>query len=433
MGRDEQAVGRIQGAHSKKHNRLAVDEAQETSEAVLNARANLMVDQDFKSLLLANATDRHTPFGKLCEPVQGWDKIDPERDFSWECKSGWVDSLKRSRTKLYRLDATRSPNVVAGRVIYPFLITKEKLEQMASEFGENSVYYWAFGRGFFAPDNAESKIIGYQAIVDSSEEGGYFLNPPMRIAAIDPAFEGGDKFCFVSAEVGERATDRAPMIKLRRRVHVHKEPEPGEPLSRTLARRVMELCREEGVLPRNLIADYTGASRDVVSQLQSMWSMEVVGCSFAGAATERKILDTDEKEADRLFDRFVSEMCFASKAFMEAGIIKNMGGPQFEEMRTQLMARAYSLKGEKRVAQTKTAMKKIVGYSPDDADCLNLLVELCRRKGISAGRADTFVDNDPEVEQEKARKVDEALYPSFGVAIENGGSLFGEGYDDYRR
>ena len=432
VGRDAGAVGRIQGVHSKRHNRLVVDEAQETSEAVFKARSNLMTDIDFKSVLLANATNRHTPFGELCEPVGGWDKVEAERDFSWECKSGWVESLGRSKTKLYRLDATRSPNVMAGRVIYPYLITKEKLEQMASEFGENSVYYWAFGRGFFAPDNAENKIIPHQAIIDSSEEGGYFLEPPMRIAAIDPAYEGGDKFCYVSAEVGKKATDGKPMIKLLRRVHVHKEGEPGEPLSRTLARRVQELCKEDMVLPRNLIADFTGASRDVVSQLQSVWSMEVIGCSFAGGATERKILDTDEKEADRLFDRFVSEMCFATKAFMEAGLIKGLGGAQFEDMRNQLAARTYTLKGEKRAAQTKVAMRQLVGYSPDDADCLNLLVELCRQRGISAGRVEHFVDDDPEIAREKARKTEGALYPTFGVEIDILPNLFGDDHGIYR-
>lgn len=433
VGRDENAVGKIQGVHSKRCNRLVVDEAQETPPAVLRARANLMVDKDFKSVLLANATNRHTPFGELCEPVDGWDSVDPEHDFSWECKSGWVESAGRSRTKLYRLDATRSPNVLAGRVIYPYLITKEKLEMMASEFGENSVYYWAFGRGFFAPDNAEDKIIPEQAVVEASREADYFFEPPLSIAAIDPAYEGGDKFCYVSAEVGKSAQTLQPLVKLRRRVHVRKEGDPGEPLARTLARRVMELCKEDNVAPRNLISDFTGASRDVVSQLQTMWGMEVIGCSFAGGATERKILDTDEKEADRLYDRLVSEMCFATKAFMEAGIIRGMGGEQFSEMRTQLVARTYTLSKEKRVVQTKKAMRKLVRYSPDDADCLNLIVELCRRRGVAAGRPQVFVDDDPKEFALQLRKQQEASIPTFGVEVEEIPDLFGDSNNGFYR
>ena len=51
---------------------------------------------------------------------KGWDSIDPNTDETWKTK--WGGLYKR-------YDGERSPNILAGETVYPWLPTEEKIDE----------------------------------------------------------------------------------------------------------------------------------------------------------------------------------------------------------------------------------------------------------------------------------------------------------------
>lgn len=380
VGRDPDAVTRIQGNHSKNHRHVIIDEAEGTPPAIFEALANLMTDQDFRCAMLANPENQYGEFGSFCEPVEGWDAIDAEQDQWWETARGGI---------CIRLDGLRSPNMRFpkadnGKEPFPFLIDEGYVEQIKVSHGYESPRWWIFVRGWFPPAGTMGTVFNANVLGLARDRIQYNF-PPTLCASMDPAFEGGDECILQFGEYGEANGSPFAFNFLGEQVVKVKAKPGGDPLDYLIAYEVMGQCKAKGILPEQFILDTTGAGRSIAAILDKEWGL-VQRCEFGGAATDRKLKPTELKTCKDLFDRFVTELWFAAKAFMEENLVGGIG-IAFKTLREQLTARKYEIKGGKESIETKKEMKKRLGYSPDHADAFVLFTELIRRQGAVAGDA----------------------------------------------
>jgi hypothetical protein len=374
----QEAVEKIQGNHSRKRRHVVIDEAQGTPGAIFEASANLMTDPDFRMAMLANPTKRYSEFGTWCEPNDGWSAIDPETDVHWETRRGGV---------CIRLDGLKSPNIRHNAVHFPFLIRPEYLDSIRKSFGEGSPRWWTFVRGWFAPEGLAGVVVP-QSVIQKAEAAINYDMPPVRIASLDPAFEGGDQCVLMIGEYGKSGdTDHALNIRSSQPLKL-KVSENSDPLDYLIAHEVMRICKNEDIEPENFILDTTGAGRGVAAILAKEWG-PVQRCGFGEKCSERQVRASEPEPAKDLFDRFVSELWWAIRVWMEEGMVGGVDSAH-KNLRQQLVARQYETVRDKKISiEPKKEMKNRLGYSPDEADTLALLIELVRRRGGVAGTPNT--------------------------------------------
>lgn len=385
----DDAVEKIQGTHSRNARIVVIDEAQGTPKAIFDAAANLSADPLFLMLGLANPTDKNSEFGSWCEPVHGWESINPETDIQWETKRGGV---------CIRLDGARSANIRLGRVVFPFLIRPDFVQTIETSFGQDSPRWWTYFRGWFAPDGSVGSVVHASAL-SRAQDVVDFSQKPVRCAAFDPAFEGGDDAILSLGEYSP-VSKKLNLLEQKDAKASLKQSASSDPLDYRLAFAVIDYCKENGVSPENFIMDDTGAGRGVAAILEREWG-RINRCSFGGAPTTRRLRLKEKENASQLFDRFVSELWWAARVFMEDRMVGGVT-TKFRELRTELSSRRYeSVKDKKISVETKRDMKKRLGASPDRADSFCLLIELMRRKGALGGSQESAQAADPQKDRER--------------------------------
>jgi hypothetical protein len=396
--RGQEAVEKIQGNHSRKNRFVIIDEAQGTPGAIFDASANLLTDQDFRMAMLANPTRRYSEFGTWCEPEDGWAKIDPETDTHWETSRGGV---------CLRLDGLRSPNIKTGIVYFPFLIRPEYLDQVRKGFGEGSPRWWTYVRGWFAPEGLAG-VVCPQNVIQKAEKKVQYDLPPRKIAALDPAFEGGDQCVLMFGEYGDSRGSRFALNVTKSVPLKLAISEKSDPLDYLIAHETMEICKTEGVKPDDFIMDVTGAGRGVWSILTKEWG-PIQRCGFGDACSERQVRASEPEPAKDLFDRFVSELWWAARVWMDENMVGGLDISQ-KLLREQLVARQYETVRDKKISiEKKKDMKNRLGYSPDEADAFVMLIELVRRAGGVAGSANVHPHARDNQRKELAIRLSESL------------------------
>jgi hypothetical protein len=383
-----EAVEKIQGNHSRHHNFIIIDEAQGTPKAIFEAAANLSTDLDFRMAMLANPTKKFSELGSWCEPEGGWSKVDPEVDLFWETRRGGI---------CVRLDGARSPNIKHGRTIFPFLIRQDYVDTIEKSFGRGSPRWWTFYRGWFAPDGAMGLVVP-PSLLSRAEKKHEYNFKPTRIASLDPAFEGGDQSILSIAEYDDKF--RLNLVaQLPVKVVVGEKSDPFEFL---MAKEVTRLCKEHGVASASdLIVDTTGAGRGVAATIDMEWG-KCVRCNFGAAASERKLKanDGENETSDKLFDRFVSELWWAVRVWLETGLVGGINTSDHKDLCDDLCAREYETVRDKLISvEKKKDMKERLGRSPDHGDSFCMLIELIRRRGAVAGADEKIAGGTPRDKQ----------------------------------
>lgn len=376
----QDAVSKIQGNHSKNHRFIIIDEADGTPGAIFDASANLMSDADFRMVGLANPAKQYNELGMWVEPVDGWGSIDPEIDFEWETKKGGI---------CIRLDGLQSPNIRYKKNVFPWLIDQNYVDMVCNTHGMNSPRYWTFVRAWYPPDGAMGTIMS-PSILAKAEKKIDFKFEPTPIASFDPAFEGGDDRILTIGEygpVGDMPFNLNILEQIPVKVTMTKD---SDPLDFLIAREVMRICKDRGVEPSDFAMDSTGNGRGVLAILQREWSTEVTAVNFGSATTNRPIRYGDPTPAKDLYDRFVTELWFATREFILDGRVGGLEG--MTKLREQCSAREYEMVSERKSkVETKKDFSKRLGYSPDYADSLVVMIELLRQKGAVAGTEADFI------------------------------------------
>lgn len=370
-GSIESAIGKIQGKHPGRVVML-VDEAAQTQPAIFTARANLRTATTFFHFVaVANAVDQFDAHGVFCEPKNGWATIS-DTDESWETKTGIC----------LHFDGLKSPNVKAGDKRFPKLFAQEDIDNTRKNFGENSLEWWMYVRGFWPPTGIRSTFMDGAMISSGlAMKSAQWLMGFTRKAFLDPAFtSGGDRCILRFAKFGE-FIEGYRGIELWDRIHIQLVESPDNPINYQIADRVIAECQERGLQPSDFGMDVTSASglADIIEQ---RWGRGIVRLSFGGAASDRPMSRTDQRPAKQLCKNKVTELWNrASKMVQE----KSMRGLDAQTGR-EFCTRQFALVGEKKVAESKEEMKKRTkGVSPDDADPVAGLCDMFEQEHGAGG------------------------------------------------
>ena len=386
--KEKEAVGKLIGFKNKRVIVIA-DEMPELSESILEASAsNLSLNPEFQFIGIGNPASRFDAFGILSKPKGGWQSISPMDD-EWDTDRG----------RCIRFDGEKSPNVITGKLIYPWIVTQAKLDDARARFGENSLAYYRMFRGYWAPTGDEDNIYSETEIISAGADGdAIWLEPPTRVAALDPAFtNGGDRTPIQFGEFGI-SRDGIPTLMLTHRkllqdnVHDKKRTRTEQ-----IVQQFRDACTENGVEPWCCAFDKSGAGGPFGDVVAMSWSPEVLGVQFGGKASELPVSISDNTlSSDRYVNR-VSELWFGAKELIRTGQFKGVD----RELAKEMCARKYSTKkgtSLRMEVESKTDMKARTGASPDLADAAMILIELCRQRFGFGGMTVTMKKHETSVQ-----------------------------------
>lgn len=377
ISRNKDAAGRIRGGHATRR-RIILDEAQDMPAPIFDSLSNPMSAPDAKAVFLSNPVERVSIFGSWCEPKGGWAKYD-DTALSYETEKGGI---------CLQLDGLQSPNIRAGKTIYPYLLTQDSIDDIVKQHGIESVQYYSLVRGRFPPDGMVSKVFPSSTLEKGKIEIKFDFQP-QRCATLDPAFEMDNCVLHIGQLAMPVFGERLYKINGEKTIVFKFDASlNADPKDYQIAYWVMELCRSNGILPEHFIMDITGNARGVFAILQKEWSGKVQGVEYGGAASERNLRGDDARKCCDLYKYFVSELWFRASEYVKAGYL---GGIANLDPRTaeDISTRRYELKqgngGQLMQVETKKELKKRLGRSPDFGDAFVQFGELLIRLGTAPG------------------------------------------------
>lgn len=385
-GAIEQAVGKLQGVHLPRMVVMA-DEAAQTNPAIFSARANLEVGTDFYHFVaIANASSMYDPHGLFCEPKMGWGSVNDSDEY-WETKSGVC----------VRFDGLKSPNVKAGRLIYPYLFGQDNIDTIKKNFGEGSLEWWSYVRGYWTQGGARNTILDSATINDSGarEKIVWAGGGLTHLAALDPAFTNDGDDCILRFATMGPGTDDKMMLSLTDTIRLNLMEDENYPLFYQIADQTIEELNKRGIKPEHFAIDATGAGAGIADIISQRWKNGFNRVGFGGSPTDAPISMEDSRPAKEVYSNRVSQLWGQIRTIVVAGRLRGLD----DQTARELCARIYSLRNEKMLLESKKDLKKRTkGNSPDRADALALLVELFVNENGLSGAVGYGGEDDSEWE-----------------------------------
>lgn len=400
----KEAVGKFIGLKQSRVILLG-DELSELSEAILNAGlTNLSKNPSFQMIGMSNPNSRFDAFGIWSTPKDGWDSVDTNTADEWETK--W-------HGKYIRLDGERSPNIVAGEVIYPWLPTQEKLDEDKALLGVESRGYMRMVRAVFFDSDETTGIYTENELTSSGALNKVnWQGNPVNVAGLDPSFtNGGDRTVLFLAQCGYDTTGQY-VIEFGKAIHLNDDAtNKAVPRTYQIVEQVQKECKKHGVLPENLSVDATGAGAPFCDVLAGEWSNKFMRISFGGKASDKRVSVNSSKIGAELYVNRVSELWFVGKELMRTKQIFGIDS----ELAQEMTARNYDMikSGSLRMKiESKPEFKSRFGRSPDLADAAFLALD-CARQRLG------LVAVDPPDKEDLARPYRRTTIKSLSNALSN--------------
>lgn len=389
-GNTQKAVGHIQGLHNRRI-LIVIDEATETPEAIFEVLGNLIAGcVDFQVIVIGNPSTRFDPFGVFCEPKDGWSSVDLDTD-EWETRP------KFGKPGIcVRFDAEKSPNILEGKNNHKYLPTKESVFAAREQYGENSPRYYQMYRGMWAPEGLNQTVLTESMLITHDAFGKHIWmgGTEENMAALDPAFGGGDRPVLQFGRKGEITTGGTG-LQVTERVLLNVNARDKMPVHYQLANQVVSHCKQRGVKPHNFGLDSTGEGGGLADIIAREWSLEIRRVEFGGKPPDVAITNENNKPAYEVYDRQVTYLWFTIKEMIMSEQLKGLDAT----VSSQLCNRRWRMKGQKieiepksaRAAQTGAdelikgnwGFKQFYGRSPDEGDALAILCAVARRNGLN--------------------------------------------------
>lgn len=367
-----EAVGKFIGIKQKRVI-LIGDELSELSEAILQAGlSNLSKNPYFQMIGMSNPSSRFDAFGVWSEPQNGWDSVDTNVDEKWVTK--WNGAY-------IRFDGERSPNVIAGETIYPWLPTLEKLNEDKALLGQESRGYMRMVRAvFFDSDETEGVYSEAELTRSGAMRGVEWNGKPTHIAGLDPAFtNGGDRTILYTGSVGYDKSGQY-VCELGEAIHLNDDAtNKAVPRTYQIVRQVKDECKKRNILPQDVAVDATGAGAPFCDVLAGEWSDQILRVSFGGKASDRRVSANSKLIGTELYVNRVSELWFVGKEFVRT---KQLFGVN-NDLAQEITGRNYDMiKGGtlRMKIESKPEYKSRFGRSPDLADAAFLCLDLARQR-----------------------------------------------------
>jgi len=369
--KEKEAVGKMIGLKNKRVFLIA-DELPELSEAILEAAfSNLASNLEFQLIGIGNPKSYYDPFGILARPKAGWASITPLDD-EWETERGYC----------IRFDGERSPNILAGRNIYPWMLRLETLADFRKNLGEKTAAYWRMIRGFWCPVASEHTVYSEADIAKfGGEEDVMWQRTNTRIAALDPSYTNGGDLTIAKLGRWGLTNEGIWVLRFDRTVELREDvTNKKEPRNFQIARQFMTLCKEEGVTPENAAVDATGAGGPFCDILAVLWGTNTfLRVSFGGKASDRPVNSQDPTPACERYANRVTEIWHVGLDFLRCGQLKGIDPALAKEMCSRHVETVKGTTMRMKV-EAKKDMKARIGASPDLADASFILLDLVRQR-----------------------------------------------------
>lgn len=378
--KEKENIGKIIGFHNKRVIFLC-DEMPELSPALTEAaQSNLIVNPYFQFIAAGNFKSIYDPFGIMASPKDGWGSVTPEHD-EWETING----------KCLRFDGLKSPNILAGRKLYPGMYSTEDLEEHRKGLGEHSAGFWRMCRSFPCPEADANRIYSEADFLKGDAMGTVkWIQPPVSVASLDPAFAtGGDKAIARFGLLGTTAIpndDLGPRsgkmtLLLTERLELREDIRiKDENRALQVAKLFRDACVQRRVEPENAAFDGSGGGIVFGSLLTEIWSPKLLAVQFGGSASQRPVSSKDNRPAKDVCTNRVTELWFAGVDFFHSGQIKGLDNYAAIDLTERRYDTTKGTSGLKLKAEKKEEMKSRMGRSPDDGDAFLILLELCRER-----------------------------------------------------
>lgn len=375
-GDTTKALNNIKGQHAPRM-LVIIDEMESTPEGIVKACCNLeKATQEFTLIGIGNSSSMIDSHGRMCEPLNGWESIDVDTE-------EWITN-KHPDTGMtgicLHFDGFKSPNVLAGRTLYPYLYTFEDFQKASGR--EETIETWKQDRGFWAPEGIQTTVMTPQMVNRcKARQVLRFLTWSYPISSLDPAFGGNDCVQLIG-KMGDIDATGKTGIQITHRFVIKASATSENEVDRQVALKAIENCKAHGVKPNHFASDTTGTGRSVHSHMYSDWSNLIVKVSFSDSASDISISETDIRPANEVYDRKVTELWFSVAEFVKA---EQIGG-LYDEAIADFCARRFIHEKHKFVLETKKDFKKRSNNrSPDDGDAVAIMIELARRLGANPG------------------------------------------------
>jgi len=384
-------TAQIQGRHTPRR-RMIGDEVAAFPEAYFTAEANAASAPDFRGVHLANPNEKTTKFGMSCEPAGGWSTVD-ENTLYYRNKVGRL---------ILHFNGLKSYNLILYDQYINKEITKEEYEAKEAVFlirqdyvakiEKDTLQWYMYVLGWFPRDGLVNRVWPDNVLEMGKKDITYDFKPT-PLGLCDPAYEHDS--CVL--QLGHYGLERDGMTCIQMKSsHTISFDLTSEVVKEfQIAREIIRICKEAGVLPENFAMDCTGNGRAIAAILDNEWG-KIHRIEWGGAASERPMSGSDENKACDNYRYFVDELAFRLRYWMMAG---RLGGLQNLHKKTieQLSPRQYNIQpGNMTRVESKDDYKKRLGESPDYADALMCLGELMARKGIFPDAIDEDADTNPD-------------------------------------
>lgn len=370
--KEKENIGKIIGLHNDRVVFIC-DEMPELSPALTEAaETNLKINPYFQMMRIGNFKSIYDPFGTGSTPKMGWGSVSEDSE-EWETVDGVC----------LRFDGLKSPNIVAGRNIYKGIYCTDDLVNHKLSPGEHTAGFWRMCRSFPCPEADSNRIYSEADFIKGRvHEMVKWIEPPVKVAALDPAFAtGGDKAISRFGLIGTTAGDESRrVLLLTERIEIREDlRKKDENRSVQVAKQYRDMCIARGVEPENAAYDGSGGGMAFGGLLAELWSPKLLGVQFGGAASMRPASSKDPRPGKDAYSNRVAELWFAGVDFMHSGQIKGMdiyAAKDLKERRTLDSIKGAT--GLRQRVESKKEMKLRIGHSPDDGDCFAILLDLCR-------------------------------------------------------
>ncbi len=354
---------------------LLADELADLSPALITAaKSNLdnRANPNFQLIGASNPNSIYDPHGDISRPKGGWKSVNPEME-SWETELGFH----------IRFDAEKSPNILAGKIIYPWLPTAEFLEQKRKQLGPDSNEYWRMWKAYWSPHGSHETVISEADLIkfNCEENRVQWKGSPADIAFCDPAYtSGGDRSCACAAKLGETVEGKMVLLYTGYEFLHEDASRTNQPRNFQIAEKFKKFCDDRKIAPDRAALDESGAGGPFADILQMLWSKQITRINFGGKASEDHVSAQDKTRCcDRYFNR-VTQIWAGAREYIRCEQVRGVDPDMGVEMTSRRMKSMKGAIGLKVQVEPKADMRARTDKSPDIADAALGLLFFARTK-----------------------------------------------------
>ena len=279
------------------------------------------------------------------------------------------------------MDGERSPHIIAGEVLYPWLPTQEKIDEDKGLLGPESRGYMRMVRAIFFDSDETTGIYGENELSMSKAMNKVeWEGTPVRVAGIDPAFtNGGDRTILYTASVGYDKSGQY-VIEFGDAVHLNDDAtNKAVPRTYQIVRQIKNYCVKHNISVENVAVDATGAGAPFCDVLSGEWESGFLRVGFGGKASDKRVSANSRSVGTELYVNRVSELWFVGKELMRTRQVFGVSS----DLAQEITSRNYDMvkSGTLRVKiESKPEFKARFGRSPDLADAAFLALDCARQR-----------------------------------------------------